>query len=416
MFDLFHEILSTLSKNKTRAIMTSFSIGWGILMLILLLGAGKGLQNGMENNYRSSSKNALWIRSGRTQVAHEGLKAGRYIRFNDEDMEALNREFEDIIENSSGRFRVGYEASISYENEYGNYFIEGVLPEFNKIQFFKQMEGRYINQIDNDEFRKVIVISTSIKKTLFKDEEAIGKYVRVRGVPFMVVGIIEDIRNRDRELTFLPLSTSKRVFNGSNRLNEMAIVTNAKTVEENKKIEESIIKTLSERHRISLEDTKALRISNKLEQFKQTQGISAGIRVFIWVIGIMTIVAGVVGVSNIMIILVKERTKEIGIRKAIGATPWSVIRLILSESTFITILAGFFGLVLGMLMLAGASAFIENIAKDSQGIENAFYNPSADVSVALWALLVLVVSGIIAGYIPARKAAAIKPIEALHDE
>lgn len=416
MFDSLHEIFSTLSKNKTRAIMTGFSISWGIFMLIILLGAGKGLQNGMENNFRSSSKNALWIRSGRTQVAYDGLKAGRYIRLNDDDMEALNREFQDNIDNSSGRFSVGYEASISYENEYGAYFIEGVMPEFNKIQYFKQLEGRYINQLDIDEFRKVVIISTPIKEALFNDKEALGKYVRIQGVPFKVVGIIEDFENRDRKLTFLPLSTSKRVFNGSNRLNQMAIATNAITVEENKRIEESIIKTLSKRHRIAPDDEKALYISNTLEHFTTNQGIFAGIRVFVWVIGIMTIIAGIVGVSNIMIIMVKERTKEIGIRKAIGATPWSVIRLVLSESTFITIVSGFFGLVAGMLLLAGASTLIENIAKESQDIESAFYNPSADWGVALWALIVLVFAGIIAGYIPARRASAIKPIEALHDE
>jgi putative ABC transport system permease protein len=294
--------------------------------------------------------------------------------------------------------------------------IEGIMPEFKLIQIMKQVDGRYINEPDIKEFRKVIVISTPIKKALFKDEDPMDKYIKVNGVPFKVVGVIEDMEDRERKRMYIPITTSKRVFNGSNRLHEMAVATNALTVEENKKIEDNIRNTLATRHHISPDDKQALGIFNTLEHFRQAQGIFSGIKLFVWVIGIMTIIAGIVGVSNIMVILVKERTKEIGIRKAIGATPWSIIRLVLSESVFITILAGFFGLVSGMAILAGVSQMIVSASEQSPGVERAFYNPSADLTVALSALFILVVSGIIAGYIPARRAAAIKPIEALHDE
>ncbi|MBN2166641.1 MAG: ABC transporter permease [Marinilabiliaceae bacterium] len=416
MIDSIQEILSTLKKNKTRAIMTGFSIAWGIFMLILLLGSGKGLQNGMENNFRSTSKNALWIWSRRTQVAYDGIKAGRYIKFTDDDMKAISDKYKEDIDNFSGRFFLRGDAAITYNNEYGDYFVEGVLPEFNKIQMFKQISGRYINDPDINKFRKVIVISLPVVKNLFKKENPIGKYLKINGIPFKVIGTIEDYEDKERKRVYIPLSTAKRVFNGGNRLSEMAIATNALSVEENKRIEESVVKTLSDRHHISPDDKQAIGIFNTLEHFKQAQGVFAGIRIFVWVIGIMTIIAGIVGVSNIMIILVKERTKEIGIRKAIGASPWSIIRLILSESTFITIFAGFFGLVCGMALLAGASAFIQHIASQNPEIERSFYNPSADFDVAFTALIVLVFAGIIAGYIPSQKAAAIKPIEALHDE
>jgi len=417
MIDYFQEILSTLKQNKLRAMMTGFSVAWGIFMLLLLLGSGKGLQNGMENNFKGTSKNALWIWSRRTQVAHDGLKAGRRIRFTDEDADVLRRTFEDDMDNFSGRFHIWNNNDVTYKNEFGNFQTEGIMPEFKKIQIIDMKKGRYINQLDIDQFRKCCIISTPVEAALFKDEEdPMGKYIKIGGVPFMVVGTFTNPENREDKQIYLPLSTTQRVFNGNNRLNEMAIATNALTVAENKRIEEEVRNLLIKRHRVAPDDKQAIGIWNTLENFKQAQGVFAGIRMFIWVIGIMTIIAGIVGVSNIMIILVKERTKEIGIRKAIGASPFSIIRLVLSESVFITSIAGFFGMVAGMGLLALASFVIQMISAENQEIERIFFNPSADVGVAVWALAVLVSAGLIAGYIPARRASAIRPIEALHDE
>ncbi len=417
MIDYFQEILSTLKQNKLRAMMTGFSVAWGIFMLLLLLGSGQGLQNGMENNFRGTSKNALWIWSRRTQVAHDGLKAGRRIRFTDEDADVLKRTFEDDMDNFSGRFHIWNNNDVTYKKEFGKFQTEGVMPEFKKIQIIDMKKGRYINQLDIDQFRKCCIISTPVEQALFKDEEdPMGKYIKIGGVPFMVVGTFTNPENREDKQIYLPLTTTQRIFNGNNRLNEMAIATNALTVSENKRIEEEVRNLLIKRHRVAPEDKQAIGIWNTLESFKQAQGVFAGIRMFIWVIGIMTIIAGIVGVSNIMIILVKERTKEIGIRKAIGASPFSIIRLVLSESVFITSIAGFFGMVAGMGLLALASFVIQMIAANNQDIERIFFNPSADLGVAVWALAVLVTAGLIAGYIPARRAAAIRPIEALHDE
>ncbi|WP_430814413.1 ABC transporter permease [Carboxylicivirga sp. RSCT41] len=416
MIDYFQEILSTLKQNRLRAIMTGFSVAWGIFMLIILLGSGKGLENGMEFNFKNTSKNALWIWSRRTQVAHDGLKAGRRINFTVADGEMLQRKFEDDMDNFSGRFHLWGDFPVTYKNEYGDFRIEGIMPEFKKIQLVDMVQGRYINDLDIKKHRKSVIISEPVKKHLFKDEEAIGQYIRISGVPFMVVGIFQDPEDKDRKQCYMPLTTTQRIFNGNNRLTEMAIATNATTVAENQRIEEEVRNMLIERHRVAPEDKQAIGIWNTLESFKQAQGVFAGIRMFVWVIGIMTIIAGIVGVSNIMIILVKERTKEIGIRKAIGATPFSIIRLVLSESVLITALAGFFGLVAGMGLLAGVSAILQQIAVENQDVQRAFFNPSADLGVAVSALVILVTAGLIAGYIPARKASAIRPIEALHDE
>ncbi len=413
MFDNLQELLSTLKQNKARAIMTGFSVAWGIFMLIILLGSGNGLQNGMENNFSGTSKNALWIWSRKTQVAYEGLKAGRKIKYKNEDVDALQLALADKIDDISGRFRIEGEANFTYNTEFGTYSMEGVNPIFNKISIMDQTSGRFINDIDMKQYRKVVVVSEPIAKALFKDSVSIGRYLKINKVPFLVVGTFLDKENKENKMAYIPLSTAQRVFNGSNKLNNIAITTNALTVAENKEIEENVRLLLAKRHKVSPDDEKAIGIWNTLEHFKQAQGVFAGIKAFVWVIGVMTIIAGIVGVSNIMIILVKERTKEIGVRKAIGATPFSIIRLVLSESIFITAFSGFFGLVAGMGVLSIVSIGLKQAGAD---IERAFWNPSADITVALLALLILIVAGLVAGYVPARRASAIRPIEALHDE
>jgi putative ABC transport system permease protein len=328
----------------------------------------------------------------------------------------IQRQFEEDMDHFSGRFHLRGDYAVTYENEYGDFQIEGIMPEFKEIQLVDMVQGRYINHLDIKQYRKSVIISEPVQKHLFKEKEPLGEYIRINGVPFMVVGTFVNPEDKDDKQLYMPLTTTQRVFNGNNRLNEMAISTNATTVAENKRIEDEVRNLLIKRHRVAPEDKQAIGIWNTLENFKQAQGVFAGIRMFVWVIGIMTIIAGIVGVSNIMIILVKERTKEIGIRKAIGATPFSIIRLVLSESVFITALAGFFGLVAGMGLLAGISAILKQVAVENQDVQRAFFNPAADLNVALWALAILVTAGLVAGFIPARKAASIRPIEALHDE
>ncbi len=413
MIDYIQEIFSTLKQNRLRAIMTGFSVAWGIFMLILLLGSGKGLQNGMEKNFSGTSKNALWINKGRTQIAYDGLKSGRMVQYTNEDIEAIALNFPKDLENISGRFYTEYNTSITYKNEFLSQTAEAVMPEFNKIQMVEQLKGRYINDKDVNEYRKVAVLSMPVQRALFKDEDPIGKYIRVNNIPFMVVGVIDYTADTETKKVYVPLTTAQRVFNGSNKLGDLALATNALTADENLRIEEGIRQLLMKRHHVAPEDEQAIRIWNTLQTFSQAQSLFAAIRLFIWIVGIMTIIAGIVGVSNIMIILVKERTKEIGIRKALGATPWSIIRLVLAESVVITTLSGFMGMVTGMALLAAVSSALKQAGGS---VERAFNNPSASLDIGLAALGILVISGLIAGYIPARKAADIRPIVALHDE
>ena len=417
MLDYLEEILTTLKQNKLRAIMTGFSVSWGIFMLIILLGSGKGLEHGMEQNFSDAVKNSIWVYSGTTSQAHDGLKAGRAIQFTNEDYELLKRKLAGI-DNISGRLYLYDNMSVTYNNEYGNYRVTCVMPEFGKIQIMDFSQGRFINQNDFRKFRKVAVVSQPILDALIKNEkEPLGKYLKLGGIPFKIVGVFTDPDDKKNEDIYIPLSTGQKVFNGGNKIRNLALSTKATTVAENKKIEEQLRNILARKHRFSAEDKKAIYINNTLEHFKQAQGAFGGIKKFIWIIGIMTIIAGIVGVSNIMIILVKERTKEIGIRKAVGASPGSVVRLILSESVLITALAGFIGLLTGMGVLFIVDKIIDKmIESGAEEMNKIFIHPSADFNIAVTATLVLILAGLIAGYVPAKRAAAIKPIEALHDE
>jgi len=417
MLDFLEEIFSTLKQNKLRAIMTGFSVSWGIFMLIILLGSGKGLEHGMEYNFKGSVKNSIWVYSGRTSKAHDGLKAGRRIRFTNEDYDLLKRKMAGI-DNISARLYLYDNLNINYKNEYANYQVTCVMPEFGKIQVMDFKKGRFINQLDFKNYRKVVVVTQPFVDIVMKKESnPIGKYIKLGGIPFKIVGVFENPENVKDIILYIPLSTGQKVFNGGNRIRNLAISTKATTVAENKAIESQLRNILARKHRFSPDDEKAIYINNTLEHFKQAQGALAGIKGFIWVIGIMTIIAGIVGVSNIMIILVKERTKEIGVRKAIGASPASVIRLILYESVLITGIAGIVGLLLGMGLLFIVDKVITQMIEGGADQMNSIFNhPQADFNIAVTAALILVFAGLVAGYVPAKRAAAIKPIEALHDE
>lgn len=413
MLDFINEILETLRQNKLRAFMTGFSVAWGIFMLIVLLGAGNGLQHGMEKAFSGSSAKALWINPGTTQNAYDGIREGRTINFRNEDSEALRFLFPEII-NISGRFVVNQQTS--YNQEYGYFQIEGILPEFNNIVFLNQLEGRFINQTDLNENRKVVTISKSVKEALFKSDEAVGKYLKIGAVSFQIVGVIENDANVWEQIIYLPITTSQKVFNGGTLLSNICITTNTSTVEETKDIESKIKNYFASKYRFDPDDPTAIFIENNIEGVNMASSIDSGIKIFMWIIGVMTLIAGIMGVSNIMIIMVNERKKEIGIRKALGATPGSIIRLVLSESIFITLISGFMGLVAGMGLLIVVKNFLVMVAQNWKPIEYIFFNPTADATIAISALFVLVLSGLAAGYIPASKAASIKPIDALHDE
>lgn len=411
MFDLdkWQEILATIKKNKLRTFLTGFSVAWGIFMLIILLGSGKGLENGFENEFRGSAKNSLWIWTGRTSIAHNGTNPGRLIRFTNSDYENLKNNVPQT-EYISGRFNIFWGNQVSYKSEVHSFGIRNVHPDYEHVEALTITEGRYLNHLDIRDRRKVTVISTLVRDMLFREDasEAMGKYINVNGIPFKVVGFFEDDSRNDNNmrLIYVPISTAQTVFSGGNRLHEISMTIEANTMEEAQQAERDIRNRLAAVHNFDQNDRRALGTWNAFENYMQMQSIFKGIRLFVWIVGIGTIMAGIVGVSNIMLIVVKERTREIGIRKALGATPLSVISLVLFESVLITTFAGYIGLVLGVGLLELLS-----------GIEAPFFaNPSADFSLAVSATILLIMAGAIAGFVPAQKAARIKPIEALRDE
>lgn len=406
--DRWEEIFSTMKKNKLRTFLTGFSVAWGIFMLIILLGSGKGLENGVRAQFESSAQNTLWIWGGQTTKAFKGLKPGRSIEFENKDYNHLKNTVEGIGY-IAGRSHVWGNNTISYKNEYGNFDISTVHPDYQIIEKIKLVEGRFINEFDIKKNQKVTAISTNVKTALFKDKPALGEYINVKGIPFKVVGIWEDDNGRrdEQRMIYLPVTTAQKVFMGRERLQTLAVTVGSNEVDDSKRMEEEIRTKLAAQHSFDVEDKSAMFIWNGVTEFKRFMDLFAAIRLFIWVIGIGTIIAGIVGVSNIMIIAVKERTKEIGIRKSIGATPFSIIMLIMQESVFITGVAGYIGLVLGVGLLELISPHIQT---------QFFRNPEANLGIAISATFVLIIAGMIAGYVPARRAAAIKPVEALRDE
>lgn len=408
VIDRWEEIFSIIKKNKLRTFLTGFSVAWGIFMLIILLGSGRGLENGVRQQFESSAVNTLWVWGGETTLAYKGLKPGREITFNNTDYDQINSTVSGI-EYIAGRTFVWGDNLISYKGEYGNFDIRSVHPDYGIIERLKIREGRFINPIDFRQSLKVATIGSAVKQALFKDKAAIGEYINIRGILFKVVGIYEDDDGRqdNQRAIYIPISTAQKVFVGKDNVQTLAVTVGSRDVEDSKKMEEEIRTKIANQHTFDKEDKQAMFIWNGVEEFKKFMDLFAAIRLFVWIIGIGTIIAGIVGVSNIMMISVRERTKEIGIRKSIGATPFSIIALILQESIFITGFAGYIGLVLGVGLLELVSPHVQS---------EFFKNPEANIGIAISATIVLIVAGTFAGFIPARRAAAIKPVEALRDE
>jgi putative ABC transport system permease protein len=359
--------------------------------------------------------NAMWIWRGETSIPYQGMKSGRPIQFHNEDQDVVKKV--SGVGAMSGRYFLG-NTRYSYNKESGEYTTITCQPELKEVENIILDEGRFINQIDLLQNRKVVVLGSDIKTALFKDSTAIGEYVKINSVLLKVVGICREPGSTNNRNAYMPLSTAQMIFCGSNQLHNLALTINAETLEESQAIEEQVRNALGRQHKFDPKDESAIGLYNKLENYIQTMKIFQAIKIFIWIIGMGTLIAGIVGVSNIMLIVVKERTKEIGIRKAIGASPGSVIGLILLESIMITTIAGYIGLVLGTGLMELINYFMvqsagANVAEQGETI---FLNPTVDINIASSATLLLIVAGAIAGYIPAKRAASIKPIVALRDE
>jgi putative ABC transport system permease protein len=403
--DQWQEIFATIRKNKLRTFLTGFSVAWGIFMLVILLGSGNGLAEGVLYNF-SDAKNSVWMGGGRTSMAYNGLNAGRVIEFTNEDLEMLGKRHPGI-ENLSARHGVRSNA-ISYKNNYGDFNVEAVHSGHMVVENLKLISGRLLNKLDIKEYRKVAVIGTTMKDQLFKDEDPIGKYIKLNGISFKVVGVFGDVHEGETKRMYIPISLAQKTFITKNRVGAMTFTAGDADIEESNAMIEDIRKTLAKKYNFNPEDQRAMWSWNALEDYQKMGALFKGINMFVLIIGVFTIIAGIVGVSNIMLIVVKERTKEIGVRKAIGAKPGSIIRMIIQESILITSVAGYIGLVLGVMLLEG-------ITKAMPATQY-FRNPGIDFNVAILATLAIVLAGVIAGYIPARKAANIQPVVALHDE
>lgn len=415
MFDIerWQEIFETISKNKLRTFLTGLSVASGIFILVILLGIGQGMRNGISREFQQDAANILYVWTGVTSKEYKGMNPGRMITLKNDDYNYATSKFADELEYRSSIYRI-WNGIVNFGNESGSYRVEGVWPDYQFLENASMAEGRYINYKDNDNFEKVVVIGNKVKNDLFKNgKDAVGEYVQISDINFKVIGVFTDPGGeREESRVFLPISTSQRVFSGGNTIRNMAFTLQPeesfeKALAASEKFSADLESAIKERHSIAPDDTSAMSINNSLENAKRFYDLMDMIKFFFWGVGICTIIAGVVGVSNIMLIIVKERTREIGVRKALGAQPISIIMMVLHESIFVTTIAGFIGLISSLALLEFAGPLIE-----TQYISN----PSIDFGIAISTVFILIIAGAIAGFFPAYRAASIKPIVALRDE
>ncbi|WP_165041517.1 ABC transporter permease [Dysgonomonas sp. ZJ709] len=412
-FDSLREIISTISKNKMRTVLTGFAVAWGIFMLIILLASGNGLRNGVTSNFSNRAKNTVSLWPGWTSMPYNGLPSNRQIKFDHRDYDLIRNKIPNVEYVSA---RVSQNVTLSYEKEYGNWNLDGVSPDAAYISNIDVTSGngRFINQLDVDNKRKVVVINSEIKNILFKDEDPLGKYVIANNVAFQVVGIYEDQVGRNSPPAYIPFTTAQALYSKGYGFRQMEFtVTGLKTLEANEAFNEYIRQRMGKLHGFNPQDRSAIYLWNTAEDAIESDQIFSAITFFIIIIGVASLMAGIVGVGNIMLITVKERTREIGIRKAIGATPTSILRLIIFESILITTVAGYIGIVLGVGLTEAISNSLANAPSDGPTI---FLNPTVDLGTVIYATLFLVVCGVVAGLIPAIKATRVSPIEAMRAE
>ena len=415
--DGLQEILFTLRQNKLRTALTAFGVFWGILMLILLLGAGRGMQNAFSDGWSNDVADSIWIFPGITSVAFMGFPIGRQIHLNEADMAAIRQQIPGVrylsSENPLGTF-TNSDISVTFGLKSGSFGVLGVADQYfnikEKVDF---NDGRRLNKGDQTENRKVVVIGTKVSERLFSNHaEAIGKEISINGISFKVIGLFYDKGNQGRmsERIYMPVNAFKKAFGGG--LDVALITVRPNPGVNGIELEEKIMQLLKQRHKIAPDDVRAIEVANKARDAEQMNQVFAGLNMFIWMVGIGTLLAGIVGVSNIMIITVKERTREIGIRKALGARPNEIVFGLLMESVLVTGVAGYTGLVFGIGILEGASALLKKMRIELPY----FQQPEIDLSIAISALLLLIIAGLLAGLMPAMRAARIMPIEAMRAE
>lgn len=416
MIDIWQEIYSTIKRNKLRTFLTGFSVAWGIFMLIVLLGAGNGLIHAFEDSASERAMNSIKIYPGWTTKAYDGLKEGRNIRLDNKDLSASAQHFPDHVIKTGATIWQG-DVNVSFGPEYVNLSLSGVFPTHTEVEAVKLFKGRFINEIDIKERRKVIVLHKKTAEILFDKThtEPIGQFVNAANVVYQVVGLYNDKGDSGDSDAYIPFSTLQTIYNRGDKLHSLVMTTkNLETIEENEAFEANYRKVIGANHRFDPTDNSAIWIWNRFTNYLQQQQGSNILRIAIWIIGIFTLLSGIVGVSNIMLITVKERTREFGIRKALGAKPFSILWLIIVESVTITTLFGYIGMVAGIGVTEWMNNAFGNQTMDTgMWTTTVFLNPTVDISIAIQATLTLIIAGTLAGLFPARKAASIRPIEAL---
>lgn len=419
MRELIKEIWSTSKRNKLRTSLTGFAVAWGIFMLIFLLGAGNGLINAQLQQSTRFLANSIRVFPGETSKAYKGLKEGRSITLNDKDILISNKTYGQYVDDVGGRLEQ-YNVNINYGDNYvASQSLVGVAPTHPKIDKTELIAGRFINEIDMKEQRKNVVLSRSQAKELSKDYRSlVGKNVKISNLNFQVVGIYKDDESRNNTEAFIAYSTIKTIYAKGDDAGSLEFtIKNLKTQEDNEQFEKNYRASINNNHQAAPDDERTIWLWNRyMDNIQMNQGIAI-MQTALWIVGLFTLLSGIVGVSNIMLITVKERTREFGVRKAIGAKPWSILKLIITESIIITSFFGYIGMVCGVAANEIMDATIGHTTVDTGLFKAAmFVNPTVGIGTCIGATITIVIAGTIAGLIPAIKAARIRPIEALRAE
>lgn len=415
MFNLerWQEIFDAIGKNKLRTFLTGVSVSSGIFILVILLGVGKGLENGVSAQFEKDASNSIETSTWVTNKEYKGLNPGRKIQLRNEDYDMVKQVLGEEIDKKTARYN-NWSTNFLYGKETGNYSVQGCHADMSYLENISLVEGRFINEKDVLQYGKVVVIGNKVKQELFdENEQALGKYIQINSVVYLVIGVYTDPGGeREESNAFIPITTAQKVFSAGDMITNMSFTLPKResydqALKESQFFQAKLLQMLQNKYLVAPDDKAAIRVFNLIEEAKKFYDLNKMIQLFFWGVGICTILAGVVGVSNIMMIIVKDRTKEIGVRKALGATPKVIIGMILHESIFITAISGVFGLIASLLLLEFVGPKI---------VSDFFTNPSVDINVALTTVGILVLAGALAGFVPAYKAASIKPIEALRDE
>lgn len=403
--DALQEIAQTLRTHKTRTALAVLTVAWGVFMLVLLLGAGRGLQNGVELQFKDDAINSIRIYQGRTSIAYGGQPRGRNIRFDNTDVDRI-RDQAPSVDKSTARYYPGSELPVSYGKHHASFDLRAVHPDHLYLEKTIITAGRYINESDLEDRRKVCVIGRQVKQLLFADKNPLGERILINGIAYQVVGVFSDAGGRSEEETiYLPITTAQLVYGAESKVHQILYTVGDATYQQSKASEKKAHALFAERYGFSPDDDRAVRIYNNLDEYKKITDLFYWVRIFVAVVGAGTVLTGILAVSNIMVISVSERRREIGIRKALGATPSSITRLVVSESLIITAVAGYLGLV--------ASLGLLELLKSTIAENEYMYQPDVNTTVVVAVTLLVIVAGTLAGYLPARRAALINPVEAL---